>query len=99
MAKAAHKLPIFAKRHYKRLAQVVQGVVLSHDESSECALSELVSIRRGIAGEFAAMLGRDNPRFDRERFIAACAPGANVRARTANIKAQNGQLPSNQWRA
>jgi len=77
----------------------VQGLVLSHNELNGDELSELVSIRQAIASGFADMLGRDNPRFDRERFITACTPGANVRARTANIKAQNGQLPSNQWRA
>jgi hypothetical protein len=100
MPRATKTLPRFYKRQYEAIAQVIQGLVLSHNELSEDELDELISIRHSIAGEFADMLGRDDPRFDRDRFIHACVPGANVRARTAHIKAQgNGQLPSNEWRA
>jgi hypothetical protein len=34
-----------------------------------------------VVETFADMLARDNPKFKRERFIRACVPGANVRAR------------------
>lgn len=37
--------------------------------------------REIIAGCFADALASQNPRFDRERFLRACVPGANVRAR------------------
>jgi hypothetical protein len=37
------KLPKFAKRHYERLATVIQGLILSHDELSEVELDELAS--------------------------------------------------------
>ena len=97
MAKAKPKLPKFAKRHYERIATVIQGLVLSHRELSECELNEFGGLRRSIAAEFAEMLGKDNPRFDRDRFERACVPGANVRARTAN-KGNGQALPSNQWR-
>jgi hypothetical protein len=87
------KLPKFNRRHYEALAQVIQGLALSHNELSNEELDELVSVRQGIAGDFADMLGRDNPRFDRERFIRACVPGANVRARTAT-KGNGHMIPS-----
>jgi hypothetical protein len=32
----------------------------------------------------ADMFAADNSQFKRERFISACQPGANVRARSAN---------------
>ena len=96
---AKRKLPIFAKRHYERLASVIQGLVLSHSELSDDELGELIEIRRGIAAEFAEMLGKDNPRFDRDRFIRACVPGANVRARTANGASNSKALLLNEWRA
>jgi hypothetical protein len=92
---AKRKLPIFAKRHYERLAQVVQGLVLSHDELSEVELDELAYTRHDIADAFANMLEKDNPRFDRRRFVQACVPGNNVKAR----KVVNGELPVNVWRA
>jgi hypothetical protein len=92
---ATRKLPKFAKRHYEALAQVIQGLALSNNELSNEELEELISVRQGIAGDFANMLGKDNPRFDRERFIRACVPGANVRARKAKT---NGQvLPAIEW--
>jgi hypothetical protein len=31
-------------------------------------------LRANMAGHFAAMLERDNPRFDRARFLKACKP-------------------------
>jgi hypothetical protein len=91
------KLPKFAKRHHEVIAQVIQGLALSNNELSRDELDELIEVRRSIAGDFANMLGKDNPRFDRQRFIRACVPGANVRARTA--AKGNGQLPVNVWRA
>ena len=92
---ATKKIPHFNRRHYEALATVIQGLALSHNELSNDELDELVNVRQGIASDFANMLGKDNPRFDRARFIRACIPGNNVRAR----KVVNGELPSNVWRA
>ena len=39
------------------------------------------STRTEIALEFASTLGATNDRFNKDRFLRACAPGANVRAR------------------
>jgi len=88
MPKATKTLPRFQKRQYEAAAKAMQDAQLAGGR-----------VHHAIA-LLADMFASDNPRFDRERFLAACAPGANVRARTANIKAKgNGQLPSNQWRA
>ena len=94
MRKATRTIPKFERRHYEALATVIQGLVLSHDELSEVELDELAYTRHDIADAFANMLERDNPRFDRKRFVAGCNPGANVKARNPN-----GELPANQWRA
>jgi hypothetical protein len=72
----------FAKRHYEAIATVIQNLVLSDDELSGDELCELQRRRQCIAYEFADMFSRDNGQFKRDRFMYACQPGANVRART-----------------
>lgn len=73
-------MPMFAKRHY-------EAVALAMQEAKECAYrAESVNASIGqwiIATEaLADMFARDNGQFKRDRFIRACEPGANVRART-----------------
>jgi hypothetical protein len=83
MAQAARSLsPRCAKRHYEAIALVIQHLTLSDDEQDELGLSELEARRQAIAGEFADLFAGDNGEFKRDRFIRACEPGANVRART-----------------
>lgn len=65
----------FQKRHYEAIAQVIQ-VLACGDQST----------RDYIAREFADMLQQDNPQFTRNRFLLACKPGSNVRARTAHLR-------------
>lgn len=69
----------FAKRHYEAIANALQRArPVSPPEAVEqwdCCVSEL-------ADTFA----QDNPKFQRGRFVAACVPGADVRARTAHLK-------------
>jgi hypothetical protein len=75
MTKAHSKLPRFAKRHYEAIALALQDarVHLRCDaiNQQECVLSTL-----------ADLFATDNPQFERDRFISACTPGANVRARS-----------------
>ena len=72
----------FAKRHYEAIALVIQNLVYSDDELTDEELCELQRRRECIAYEFADMFARDNGEFKRDRFICACVPGANVRARS-----------------
>lgn len=58
----------FAKRHYEAIAEVMQSTH-GHDWQT-------------IVDELSDMFAGDNVQFRRERFRAACIPGANVRART-----------------
>ena len=62
----------FTKRHYEAIATVI----------GKLAFGDAYTTRRYIAGEFAAMFAADNDNFKHGRFIAACEPGANVKART-----------------
>jgi len=71
----------FAKRHYEAIALVIQHLVLSDDEHSDEELVELEARRQAIAREFADLFAGDSGQFQRERFIRACEPGANVRQR------------------
>jgi len=72
----------FHKRHYQAIAEVIQNLVLSDDELNASGLAEVERVRQAIASDFATMLKADNGAFQRGRFMGACEPGANVRARS-----------------
>ena len=75
MAKASSKLPRFSKRHYEAIALALQDARLH----LRCdAINQQECVLRMLADMFAA----DNSQFKRQRFINACEPGANVRARS-----------------
>jgi hypothetical protein len=63
------------RRHFKLIADVIAGLVLSDDEHDAEGLEQVESLRRSIAEQFASALASSNGRFDRERFVsAACKP-------------------------
>jgi len=70
----------FAKRHYEAIATAMQ-------DAQRCAEPTLggqmfiAGIQRAIH-ELADVFARDNGQFSRSRFMRACEPGANVRARS-----------------
>lgn len=64
-------MPDFSKRHYEALALWMQSQQGGPDAH------EWRVMVRALADRLAA----DNPKFKRDRFIAACNPGANVKAR------------------
>jgi hypothetical protein len=80
MAKATNKLSRFSKRHYEAIASALQEAYGNIDDTIGGDL-----VRSGInkaRNELADTFTRDNAAFNRERFYAACIPGANVRARS-----------------
>jgi hypothetical protein len=66
----------FAKRHYEAIALAIQDAI------ERSTSSEMVSGVYKAAAQMADMLASDNGQFQRDRFIRACEPGANVRARS-----------------
>jgi hypothetical protein len=69
----------FAKRHYETIAEAFQEAYGNIDDTQGGDL-----VRKGIdkaCNELADQFARDNGMFKRERFIRACVPGANVKAR------------------
>jgi hypothetical protein len=59
--------PAFERRHYTAIADAIDGLRASFDEGGAC--------RFGVectADALAALFAEDNPRFDNERFRAAC---------------------------
>jgi hypothetical protein len=72
----------FHKRHYQKIAEVIQGLVLSHGEHDALGLAEVERVRQSITSAFAEMFKADNAAFQRGRFMGACEPGANVKARS-----------------
>jgi hypothetical protein len=78
MPRATHTLlprTKFAKRHYEAIALAMQHAHVLDDPAKR---NQWESVRN----ELADMFTRDNSQFQRNRFISACEPGANVRART-----------------
>ena len=76
----------FAKRHYECIALAMQEAAKCNGGNSlqwsDGFAAGLIAIRNELADVFA----RDNGMFKRERFIAACVPGANVRARNGGSR-------------
>lgn len=68
---------MFAKRHYETIAQVMQSTAPSPNTQAE-AMRQWEIMRDELADTFSG----DNGMFKRDRFIRACEPGANVRARS-----------------
>lgn len=70
---------MFQKRHYERLASIIDGMDFWAPTPRET--------RNEVARQFADALARDNPRFDRERFLAACgAQTPEQNKRLANVR-------------
>ena len=82
MAKANGSLSHFQKRHYEAVATAMQHACpLAPRDSSNAD-----PIRRNqwesVRNELTDMFAKDNREFKRDRFMWACEPGANVRARS-----------------
>lgn len=70
----------FQQRHYEAIAQAIQDEKASYViKGAQLRIDTLQSFAESLAGIFA----RDNSHFDRDRFLRACVPGANVRKRVA----------------
>ena len=75
---ATNSLPTFQKRHYEAIALAMQEASRMANNGEACEKHGVVAAIEELSRVFA----RDNSQFKRERFIAACQPGANVRARS-----------------
>jgi hypothetical protein len=83
MAKATHNLPHFYKRHYETIALAMQEALLYAECKDNQALVDGVQL---AVKELASTFAGDNCHFQRNRFIAACVPGANVRSRNGGAR-------------
>jgi hypothetical protein len=74
----------FNKRHYEAIATVCQEYRkhAAHFVTKDQRLTWHAELETRLADMFRA----DNDRFDRGRFLHACLPGSNVKARTAHLK-------------
>jgi hypothetical protein len=69
----------FAKRHYEAIALAMQPAHVLDDPAKR---NQWESVRNELADMFA----RDNCQFQRDRFMWACEPGANVKARNGGTR-------------
>lgn len=67
----------FSKGHFEAIAETMQ---LAYPVKSE-AYYIRENQWRGTCEHLADLFAADSPKFNRARFIAACRPGANVKAK------------------
>src|SRR5215472_14438846 len=80
MAKANGSLSHFHKRHYEAIALAMQDVNpirFTSTDDPERRIQYAATLR-----VLCDLFAGDNGQFKRDRFIRACEPGANVRARS-----------------
>jgi hypothetical protein len=70
---------MFTQRHYRAVASMMQT---AHPEPTATFYPELVEQWRVTIDAMADTFKRDNSKFRRDLFEAACVPGANVNARS-----------------
>lgn len=68
---------MFSKRHYEAIAQAMQEATMR----TRIGDNKANPISNAI-DELGAMFKHDNQAFDLDRFVRACVPGANVKARS-----------------
>lgn len=59
-----------SRKDFEAIAKVIRGADLGVDMNGESQ-----RLRRELAEDMANVLGGSNPRFDRDRFVAACLWG------------------------
>jgi hypothetical protein len=59
------------KKDYEKIASVIGGVAAKYDETSASPITDVLD---RIVEDLCAIFASDNPRFDRDKFIAACEP-------------------------
>jgi hypothetical protein len=69
---------MFQQRHFEAIARTMQRAYPLQNDVYEQRNAQWNQTVSALAYTFEC----DNPLFNRERFIAACQPGANVRARS-----------------
>ena len=74
----------FNKRHYEAIALVMQS---THPTKYGWEQTTANHQWNSSVDNLADMFRKDNPLFNRDRFLCACLPGANVKAKTAHLKA------------
>jgi len=63
---------LFQRRHYEALAKSVVDATKPIDGEVAAIWAARVSTMREASGVLADLLAKDNPRFDRSRFLIAC---------------------------
>lgn len=62
---------MFTRQHYKAIAEIIKEQ--QKEASKACGMGFSFTCKIGrLAIELADYFAKDNPRFDRERFLAAC---------------------------
>jgi hypothetical protein len=63
-----YKSPVFQHRHYEMIAGAIKDAVATDTTAQDTGMGSW----RWLCEHYADMFERDNPRFDRKRFLLAC---------------------------
>lgn len=63
-------MPKFSNKHYKAIAKVVRNVPIC--KPSEDFVIDITTMRL-VVEKLSAMFKRDNPKFNRDKFLKACS--------------------------
>jgi hypothetical protein len=63
---------MFTRQHYKAIAEIIDGVCLMGYEPQGGEQDGADIAKSQIGKDLANYFIKDNPRFDRERFLTAC---------------------------
>ena len=61
---------MFTRQHYKAIAAIIKETSDMHDHPNLYAW--MATDTEGLAGKLADYFAKNNPRFDREKFLEAC---------------------------
>lgn len=64
-----------SRKDYESAAEIIANAMKYADEKTPVRRQETVNTLREVAGGLASMFGRDNGRFDRDKFFTACGLG------------------------
>jgi len=73
-----------SRKDYEAAAEVIANAMKYADEKTPVRRTETVNTLREMASGLSSMFGRDNGRFDRDKFMTACGLGT-VPTSTAKI--------------
>lgn len=63
---------MFTKKHCKAIAEIIKNRTEYCIKTNDCAAEQPLGLVRVLSSDLADYFVKDNPQFDRAKFLAAC---------------------------